>query len=70
MALRNDNALNRMFAGEPQITQILAIITTSSATDSGVPDLVAATGLNPMYIDRVLIWLLKYDYIRRLPKAC
>ena len=66
LALRNYAALNRLFAGQAQIAAILAAITGAGPTGAAVPDLARATGLTTMYVDRVLIWLLKYDFIRRL----
>jgi len=66
LALRNYAALNRLFAGEPQIAAVLAFVTAAGAAGGDVAGIAQATGLKPMYIDRVLIWLLKYDFIRRL----
>ena len=65
LALRNYAALNRLFAGQAQIAAILAAITGAGAKGADLPMLVHATNLKPIYIDRVLIWLLKYDFIRR-----
>jgi hypothetical protein len=64
LALRNYAALNRYFAGPDQIAAVLTTITRASSPAT-VETISTATGLNPMYVDRVLMWLLKYDFIRR-----
>jgi glycine dehydrogenase len=64
LALRNYAALNRYFAGPDQISAVLTTITRASSPAT-VETISTATGLNPMYVDRVLMWLLKYDFIRR-----
>ncbi len=65
MKLRNYAALNRLFAGADQIEAVLAVV-TKAAGGVQVDQICATTGLNAMYVDRVLMWLLKYDFIRRL----
>ena len=64
LALRNYAALNRYFAGPEQIAAVLGTV-TRAASPATVETISTATGLNPMYVDRVLMWLLKYDFIRR-----
>jgi hypothetical protein len=64
LALRNYAALNRFFAGPEQIAAVLGTV-TRAASPADVQTIATATGLNPMYVDRVLMWLLKYDFIRR-----
>lgn len=64
LALRNYAALNRDFAGPEQIAAVLGTV-TRAASPATVETIATATGLNPMYVDRVLMWLLKYDFIRR-----
>ncbi len=66
LKLRNYAALSRLFAGEAQITAILTQITATDLQGATVATLAQTTNLKPMYVDRVLIWLLKYDFIRRL----
>jgi hypothetical protein len=66
LALRNYAALNRLFAGEAQIAAILIAVTGAGVKGADMAKLVQTTGQKPMYIDRVLIWLLKYDFIRRV----
>jgi hypothetical protein len=66
LALRNYAALKRLFAGEGQIAAVLAAVTGAGDKGADMAELVQTTTLKPIYIDRVLIWLLKYDFIRRL----
>ena len=65
LALRNYQALNRIFASPESLAAILAQVTGAGPTGSNAAEIAAATSLKPMVIDRVLIWLLKYDFIRR-----
>ncbi len=65
LTLRNYAALNRIFAGADQIAAVLDVITRAKQ-GCQVDQIATATGQNPMYVDRVLIWLLKYDFIRRV----
>ncbi len=67
LALRNYAALNRLFAGEDQIAAILAAVTSAGPAGTTVAAISSTTDFRPMFVDRVLIWLLKYDFIRRLP---
>ncbi len=66
LKLRNYAALNRLFAGEPQISAVLAAIAGTGSKGAATPMMVEATTLKPLYVDRVVIWLLKYDFIRRV----
>ena len=66
LALRNYPALNRIFATAELIAAILDKVTGAGSSGTSVTDLAAATGMRAMYIDRVLMWLLKYDFIRRI----
>ena len=66
LAVRNYQALNRHFATADQIAAVLAIITARGADGAGVEAVSGGTRLQAMYIERILIWLLKYDFIRRM----
>ncbi len=66
LALRNYQALNRHFASADQIAAVLDVVTAQGADGTAVAAISGATRLQPMYIDRVLIWLLKYDFIRQV----
>lgn len=63
LAIRNYQALNRSFAAPEQIAAIHDLIAAQGPM--GVPAIGAATGLVPMFVDRVLMWLLKYGFVRR-----
>jgi glycosyltransferase involved in cell wall biosynthesis len=65
LALRNYQALNRIFASTESIAAVLVQITAGGATGASAPDICTSTDLRPMFVDRVLMWLLKYDFIRR-----
>jgi glycosyltransferase involved in cell wall biosynthesis len=63
LAARNYQGLGRIFAAPERIAAVLAAIPPDGATRAEV---VAATGLNVAGADRVLLWLLKYGFIRRV----
>ena len=65
LTLRNYPALNRIFASPETITAVLAQVTAASQGGATGSQVCAATGLKPMFVDRVLMWLLKYDFIAR-----
>ena len=65
LALRNYNALNRIFASPESIAAVLTNITATGPQGATVTEIATATSLKPMFIDRVLMWLLKYDFIHR-----
>ncbi len=71
LALRDYLGTRRIFAAPEQIAAVLAAITATSPTATSLIGAEAATlatacGLSPLATDRVLIWLLKYDFIRRI----
>ncbi|MEI6097789.1 MAG: glycosyltransferase family 4 protein [Alphaproteobacteria bacterium] len=66
LALRNYAALKRLFASEAQIASVLAAVTSAGENGTDMTELVRTTTLKQIIVDRVLIWLLKYDFIRRL----
>ncbi len=62
LSLRNYHGLNRIFAEPPQIAAVYAAVQAGHAT---VAAIVEATKLRDMFVERVLMWLLKYDFVRR-----
>ena len=62
LAVRNYQGLKRMFASPDHIAAVLAAVAAGSA---GLAGIAAATGLKAQGVERILIWLLKYDFIRR-----
>ena len=63
LAVRNYQGLKRMFAAPDHIAAVLAAVRTGA---EGLSALETATGLRAPNLERVLIWLLKYDFIRRV----
>ncbi len=66
LAVRNYQGLKRMFAAPDHIAAVLAAVAAQHPGGSSLADLEVATGLRGPGIERVLIWLLKYDFIRRV----
>lgn len=64
LAVRNYQGLKRMFAAPDHIAAVLAAVT--AAAGSGLPQIEHATGLKTQGVQRIVIWLLKYDFLRRL----
>lgn len=62
LAIRNYQGLNRIFAEPGQIAAVLAAI---EAGQADVAKIAAASRLPPIIVERVMVWLLKYDYVRR-----
>ncbi len=62
LRLRNYAALRHIFETPAQIVKVHALIAAGSAQDRDT--LAAQTNLKPINLDRILIWLLKYDFIR------
>ena len=60
--VRNYQGLKRMFASPAQIAAVLTAITDGADERSAIE---AATGLQSQGVERILIWLLKYDFVRR-----
>ena len=63
LAVRNYHGLKRMFASPGNIADVLAAVTAGAA---GLAAIEAATGLKTQGVERILIWLLKYDFVRRV----
>ncbi len=63
LALRNYQGLNRIFAEPAQIARVYAAVQGGQA---GLPQICAATKMSEMFVERVLMWLLKYDFVRRV----
>lgn len=63
--VRNYEGVKRIFANRPQIAAVHAAVVAAGSTGTTVPDLAQTLSLPPHLIERVVIWLLKYDVIRR-----
>ena len=65
LALRNFEALNRVFAPPDRIAAVLAEVTDAGTDGAGLNQIARSAGLKRQATERILIWLLKYDFIRR-----
>ena len=65
LALRNFAALARVFAAPNRIAAVLAAVTAAGKDGVGLANIATSAGLSPQATERILIWLLKYDYVRR-----
>ena len=63
LAVRNYQGLKRMFASPDHIAAVLAAITAGA---DGLAAIEASTGLKTQGVERILIWLLKYGFVRRV----
>lgn len=65
LAARDYPGLKRIFAAPRQIAAVLGAVTAAGPQGVDRAGVAAAAGLPPVAADRILIWLLKYDFIRR-----
>lgn len=65
LKLRNYQALNRIFANPEAIGQVLEAVARAGEAGCDTASICAATRMKPIFVDRVLMWLLKYDFISR-----
>jgi hypothetical protein len=63
LALRNYAALNHIFAPS---NRIAAVYDAVQAGEETVQAIAAATKTSAMVVERVVMWLLKYDFVRRI----
>lgn len=64
LALRNYTGLKRQFEPTESITRVLAAIGAAGAQGACRAEVEATSRLRPMTVERAMIWLLKYDFIR------
>lgn len=62
LKVRNYQGLRRSFAAPDQIGAVLALVGAGNTASR----IAAAATLTPMQAERILIWLLKYDFIYRI----
>ncbi len=65
LALRDYLGTRRIFAAPEQIAAVLAGVTAAGAAGVEAGVLAGQLNLPTLALDRILIWLLKYDFIRR-----
>lgn len=66
LAARDYGSLKRIFAAPEQIATVLAVVTGSAAGGIRRDQIAKAARLTPASTDRILMWLLKYDFVRRV----
>lgn len=64
LALRDYAGLKRQFESTAHVAQIMAEIAQTGPKGASRPELERSTGLRAMRVERAMIWLLKYDFIR------
>lgn len=69
LALRNYAGLGRSTERPEAFATMAEAIAAAGSAGISRDELVSAHKYNPLTVDRLLIWLLKYGYIRRLPPA-
>lgn len=62
LAARNYQGLGRIFAAPDRIAAVLAVVPVTGATRA---EIAQAVGMNVAGADRILLWLLKYGFLRR-----
>lgn len=66
LAARDYPGIRRMFAAPRSIAAVLQAVAAAGPAGVGRDDIARATGQTAAGADRILIWLLKYDFIRRI----
>ena len=67
LALRNYMATRRIFESASHITAVHTAIVAAGAGGEGVAGIAGATGLHPLKVERILLWLLKYHFVEGIP---
>lgn len=65
LSVRNYEGVKRIFLPRPQIAAVLAGLQAAGPAGATGAELARSLNIAPPAIDRALIWLLKYDFIRR-----
>lgn len=65
LAVRNYQGLRRIFAPPEQIAAVLERVRAAGTKGTSVSDLAIAQGLDGVSAERIVIWLLKYGFVRR-----
>ena len=63
--LRDYAGVKRAFAPKPQVLALMQAIEAAGAQGAAVADMARALNLPQHIIERIAMWLLKYDFIRR-----
>lgn len=65
LEVRDYDGIKRIFAGKAQVRAVHQAIVGAGPAGTTAGLLGNALGLQPMVVERIAIWLLKYDFIRR-----
>lgn len=66
LVARDYLGLKRIFAAPKDIDTVYQAVLSMGVAGTDVVAIVAATGLQRQSTDRILMWLLKYDFVRRI----
>ena len=66
LVARDYLGLKRIFTAPKDIDTVYQAVVVKGAEGTDAASIVAATGLQRQNADRILMWLLKYDFLRRL----
>ncbi|WP_430464524.1 glycosyltransferase family 4 protein [Tabrizicola sp.] len=64
--LRDYAGVKRVFAPKAQVLAVFQAIEGAGAAGAGLGSLAKGLGVPPHVIERIIMWLLKYDFIRRV----
>jgi hypothetical protein len=66
MDLRDYAGVKRVFAPKAQVLAVFQAIEGAGAQGARIAPLATGLGVPPHVIERIAMWLLKYDFIRRM----
>ncbi len=66
MDLRDYAGVKRVFAPKAQVLAVFQAVEGAGAQGTDLATLAAGLNAAPLIVERILIWLLKYDFIRRV----
>ena len=66
MDLRDYAGVKRVFAPKAQVLAVFQAVEGAGAQGTDLAALAAGLNAAPLIVERILIWLLKYDFIRRV----
>lgn len=64
LAIRDYEGVKRIFESRERIAAVAAAVAATGEAGATLDDIARATGQPPRVVERVLIWLLKYDFVR------
>jgi hypothetical protein len=64
LALRDYEGVKRIFESRDRIVAVANAVAAAGPAGAALEEIALATGLQARLVERVLIWLLKYDFVR------